>query len=243
MDDNQISDISPLAGLTLLESLDLGQNQISDLTPLVGLLELFELRLNNNQISDVDPLLSTGLGHMGLGDPDYLDLRENPLSCTSISEHIPALESRNVAVEWTDTVPCVSTTTTTAAATTTTGATTTTTGAATTTTTTATTTSMSTTTLPQSDVAGGVPFCAIKLRVGVAVEKTKLVPKDKVQKAIDKGFEQGECYNPQNGQVMCKDKPARPGKPAKRANVLVPESQVQKALDKGFYTLGECETM
>ena len=144
-------------------------------------------------------------------------------------------------------------TTTTGAATTTTGAATTTTGAATTTTGTATTTAGPTTTtaaptttttttvVPPPPVAGGVPMCKIKIRNDVLVEKTKLVPEEKVQKALDKGLELGECDNPQNGQVLCKSKPAQPGKPAKRANVLLPDNQVQKALDKGFYTLGECE--
>ena len=84
-------------------------------------------------------------------------------------------------------------------------------------------------------------MCKIKLRDGVRVEKTKLVPEDKVDKSLDKGLELGECKNPQNGRVLCKSKPAQPGKPAKRANVLLPDNQVQKALDKGFYTLGECE--
>ena len=54
---NQISDISPLAGLTKLRSLDLQGNQISDINPLAGLTELkWRLRLENNQISDVSPL-------------------------------------------------------------------------------------------------------------------------------------------------------------------------------------------
>ncbi|HOT40757.1 MAG TPA: leucine-rich repeat domain-containing protein, partial [Candidatus Syntrophosphaera thermopropionivorans] len=56
LDDNQISDISPLAGLTNLQDLWLSHNQISDLSPLAGLTNLHYLNLDNNQISDLSPL-------------------------------------------------------------------------------------------------------------------------------------------------------------------------------------------
>jgi hypothetical protein len=80
-------------------------------------------------------------------------------------------------------------------------------------------------------------MCKAKLRNGVFVEKTKLVPPSKVERALDKGLTRGECDDPKNGQVLCKTKRG------KRVNVLLPDNQVQKALDKGFYTLGECQTM
>ena len=51
-----ISDLSPLAGLTNLESLYLNINAISDLSPLSGLINLTELRLAWNQITDISPL-------------------------------------------------------------------------------------------------------------------------------------------------------------------------------------------
>jgi len=66
-------------------------------------------------------------------------------------------------------------------------------------------------------------------------EKTRLVPPSKVQKSLDKGLTLGECANPTNGRVLCKNKQG------KRVNVLVRDSKVQQALDKGFYTLGACE--
>jgi Leucine-rich repeat (LRR) protein len=56
LDDNQISDLTPLAGLTNLRALYLNNNQISDLTPLSGLINLRLLYLDNNQISDLTPL-------------------------------------------------------------------------------------------------------------------------------------------------------------------------------------------
>ena len=53
---NQISDFSPLAGLTNLTQLNLGDNQISDISSLAGLTNLTFLWLSNNQISDISLL-------------------------------------------------------------------------------------------------------------------------------------------------------------------------------------------
>ena len=56
-DRNQISNISPLAGLTNLERLFLRDNQISDITPLAGLTNLHTLSLDFiNQIYDWSPV-------------------------------------------------------------------------------------------------------------------------------------------------------------------------------------------
>jgi len=74
-----------------------------------------------------------------------------------------------------------------------------------------------------------VPVCKFN-----GVQKTKLVPEEKVQTAIDRGFVLGECPDPSNGRVMCKSKGGRD------ENLLVPDSKVQAALDKGIYTLGAC---
>ena len=54
---NAISDVSPLAGLTLrLDWLDLDNNSITDVSPLSGLTNLTHLFLDNNSITDVSPL-------------------------------------------------------------------------------------------------------------------------------------------------------------------------------------------
>ena len=53
---NNISDISPVSGLTKLTYLYLGRNNISDLSPMVSLTNLTELRLGQNNISDLSPL-------------------------------------------------------------------------------------------------------------------------------------------------------------------------------------------
>jgi internalin A len=56
LEGNLISDISPLSGLTELRVLDLNFNQISDVSPLSRLRNLEQLNLNLNKISDVTPL-------------------------------------------------------------------------------------------------------------------------------------------------------------------------------------------
>ena len=52
----QLSDISPLAGLTSLTELRLNLNWISDLSPLAGLTNLTTLSLQANRVTDITPL-------------------------------------------------------------------------------------------------------------------------------------------------------------------------------------------
>ncbi len=66
-------------------------NQISDLTPLQGLTSLTKLYLPENCISDLFPLL-------GLSVLVYLDLDYNPLSATAIKDQIPQLRDNGVGV-------------------------------------------------------------------------------------------------------------------------------------------------
>ena len=73
LSDDQISDITPLAGLTNLTELFLGNNQIKDIAPLAELTNLTGLYLGNNQISDIRPLI-------GLINLTWLDLRGNQIS-------------------------------------------------------------------------------------------------------------------------------------------------------------------
>ena len=83
---NQIADISPLRGLTNLRFLYLSGNQIADISPLRGLTNLEDLSLGDNQITDISPLVN-------LNDLIMLGLRRNPLSVSSINDHIPALKA------------------------------------------------------------------------------------------------------------------------------------------------------
>ena len=63
---NQISDLSPLAGLDNINGLALADNQISDLSPLSGLINLAHLSIYfNPEITDLSPL-------KGLTNLDYL---------------------------------------------------------------------------------------------------------------------------------------------------------------------------
>jgi len=63
-----VTDLSPLAGLTNLKSLDLSNNNIANLAPLAGLTSITTLFLNNNRISDLSPLAK-----MSQMDGLYLD--------------------------------------------------------------------------------------------------------------------------------------------------------------------------
>ena len=70
-----ISDLTPLATLTGLTSLDLRNNSISDLTPLAGLTKLTGLYLEFNQISDITPLASLSkLTKLSLSDNQISDI-------------------------------------------------------------------------------------------------------------------------------------------------------------------------
>ena len=114
---NDVSDLSPLSGMTELRWLDVSNNLIWDISPLSGLTELGGLALNNNAISDLSPLsglprlrrvhgwdcdvsdLSPLVENAGLrGENSLIDLRDNPLSDVSINTHIPALRERGVRV-------------------------------------------------------------------------------------------------------------------------------------------------
>ena len=88
-----------MAGLTDLTVLSLNGNNISDISPVAGLTKLTELNLSWSSISDISPLVA----NTGLGSGDTVDVRDNPLSHTSIKTHIPTLQSRGVTVEFDDT--------------------------------------------------------------------------------------------------------------------------------------------
>jgi len=94
--ENQIRDIAPLSHLTNLMKLDLGENQITGITSLSHLTGLTQLYLEKNHITDISPLVENS----GLSAGDTLDLRENPLSSTSLGVYIPQLEQRGVKVWW-----------------------------------------------------------------------------------------------------------------------------------------------
>ncbi len=89
LDRNQITDISPLSGLTDLVSLDLESNQISDISSLSGLTQLFYLCLYDNQITDISPL-------SGLPNLEHLLLQSNQISNISMLLNMTILSSVNL---------------------------------------------------------------------------------------------------------------------------------------------------
>ena len=94
--DNLISNISPLARLTSLTGLGLGQNSITNISPLAGLTQLNILGLSDNSISDLWPLVANS----GLRNGDEINVKDNPLSHRSLNTHIPTLQSRGVIVHF-----------------------------------------------------------------------------------------------------------------------------------------------
>jgi hypothetical protein len=84
--DNQyISDVTPLAGLTNLTTLVLNQNRIRDVSPLAGLVNLTDLDIHHNQIRDISAL-------SGLTKLRRLAIRENPIRDISPLEGIVAIQ-------------------------------------------------------------------------------------------------------------------------------------------------------
>lgn len=73
---NEIVDISPLAGLTKLNILNLRDNQIVDISALAGLTNLSELNLRENQIVDISALAGlTNLSELNLRENQIVDIR------------------------------------------------------------------------------------------------------------------------------------------------------------------------
>jgi Leucine-rich repeat (LRR) protein len=60
-----LTDVTPLAGLTALQSLGLGGTQVTDATPLAGLTALEELDLTGTRVTDVSPLRQPKLKIVG----------------------------------------------------------------------------------------------------------------------------------------------------------------------------------
>ena len=53
---NSVSDISPIAGLTNLTTLNLTNNSVADISPIAGLTKLTWLYLTNNSVTDISPI-------------------------------------------------------------------------------------------------------------------------------------------------------------------------------------------
>ncbi len=107
LSDNQyITDVTPLAGLTNLRTLILNQNRIADVSPLAGLVNLQELDIHHNEIRDVSPLAGmTKLWRLALREnpirdisplAGLVDIRSLVLSCTEVNDISPLLSMRSL---------------------------------------------------------------------------------------------------------------------------------------------------
>ena len=93
---NTITDIDAVKNLTKLVWLDMPNNRISDISAVQNLTSLAELYFQNNAVSDLSPLVANA----GFGESTELNASGNPLSYPSIYTHIPALQAKNVYIEF-----------------------------------------------------------------------------------------------------------------------------------------------
>jgi internalin A len=85
----KIRDLKPLAGLSNLEYLDLSNNQVADLSPLANLKKLKSLQLSNNQVKDLSPL-------SGLTQLETLHLDANQIADLKPLAGLKSLETVDV---------------------------------------------------------------------------------------------------------------------------------------------------
>ena len=71
---------------------------LSNISPVAGLSRLKKITLSHCLISDISPLVE----NTGLGQDSIVDVRRNPLSYVSLHAHIPELQSRGVTVHFDD---------------------------------------------------------------------------------------------------------------------------------------------
>jgi hypothetical protein len=98
-----VTDISPVAGLTNLIQIQVGDGDVSDLTPLANLINLETLWSQRNRVTDITPILGlTGLRILNLYQSlepiasvagigtltglEFVDLSENPVLTTGVEE-------------------------------------------------------------------------------------------------------------------------------------------------------------
>ena len=90
VNNNTVSDLSALSGLTSLTWLELANNRISDISPIAEMTYLFFLSLSGNSISNVSPL--AGMTHLA-----WLQLDSNRISDISPLAGMTQLESLSLS--------------------------------------------------------------------------------------------------------------------------------------------------
>ena len=99
----EISDLTPLEGMTQLVVLSVSGHQVQNLQPLEGLINIQQFNLQSNQIEDIQPLIN----NTGLGINDAVVLFDNPLNFTAQCVHIPEfIMSRFMKVFFDPTIDC-----------------------------------------------------------------------------------------------------------------------------------------
>jgi alpha-tubulin suppressor-like RCC1 family protein/Leucine-rich repeat (LRR) protein len=95
LNNNDISELSPLSNLTQLSSLYLIQNDISDITPLSNLTQLGSLHLGNNQIDDISALVTNNQngGFQSIQRSNTMYLTHNNLDLSSGSNDLANIET------------------------------------------------------------------------------------------------------------------------------------------------------
>ena len=88
--DNEVTDISPIADLNLLQSLTLTRNQVEDISPLANLKRLQYIELSDNNVKDISPLA-------GLEGMNSLYLSGNQISDLSAVKDLSKLWTLDVA--------------------------------------------------------------------------------------------------------------------------------------------------
>ena len=96
LQNNAITAIYYLDGLTNLRGLNLAYGIICDISPLQHFVQLEYLNLAQNKITDIEPLVN----NVGLSQGATVILEDNPLSQVSVEQYIPALQDRGVIVKW-----------------------------------------------------------------------------------------------------------------------------------------------
>ena len=84
IENDQVSDISPIAGLTNLRELSFEDNPVSDISPVQGLINLTWLEFDRTQVSDISPV-------RGLKNLDSLELHSTKVSDLSPVRNLTSL--------------------------------------------------------------------------------------------------------------------------------------------------------
>jgi len=102
LNDNEIADISPIAGLKKLDSLDLSGNQVADISPLRELNAWKYLFLSNNKLTDLQLLVEMGKADQKSNFAPFwkVYLSGNPLSDAAKGAQLEELKKVTKSVEF-----------------------------------------------------------------------------------------------------------------------------------------------